>query len=288
MMESRGGVNQGNNAITSAPDGIPDQTHIPNRQPSLASPRSNSSDQQKLYTVDEDVITASSRQNAHGTLENGETLAKDDPYALRGFKRDSKGTKATQQAPQRKDRKIKRYYNRQNALIDAYLGSSNEEALEIEDTLANGGKVKFAVNASFVCNFFLFVIQMYAAVSTGSLALFATAADAFVSICLQEIKCSNTNQTPQIDLVSSLVMLVTSRLAAKPNIRKYPVVRRLYCLCSTRFLIELQSDNFRFPGPKTSRDCWDYPLLCSDDHCLCTADCMHYSDAHWSTADSID
>lgn len=71
-------------------------------------------------------------------------------------------------------------YNRQNALIDAYLGSTDEESLEIEDNLKNGGKVKFAVNASFVCNLFLFIIQTYGAISTGSLALFATAADAFV------------------------------------------------------------------------------------------------------------
>jgi len=80
-------------------------------------------------------------------------------------------------------------YNRQNALIDAYLGSTDEESLEIEDNLQNGGKVKFAVNASFVCNFFLFVIQTYAAVSTGSLALFATAADAFVSNICNEVTC---------------------------------------------------------------------------------------------------
>lgn len=30
--------------------------------------------------------------------------------------------------------------------------------------------------------------------------------------------------TNQMDLVSSIVMLITSRLAAKPNIRKFPVV----------------------------------------------------------------
>lgn len=31
----------------------------------------------------------------------------------------------------------------------------------------------------------------------------------------------------QMDLVSSIVMLVTSRLAAKPNVRKFPVVRMI-------------------------------------------------------------
>jgi hypothetical protein len=81
-----------------------------------------------------------------------------------------------------KARGVKKYYNRQNALIDAYLNSSEEEATEVEDTLQNGWKVKLAVNGSFSVNCFLFIIQIYAAVSTGSLSLFGTAADAFVSL----------------------------------------------------------------------------------------------------------
>lgn len=119
------------------------------------------------------------------SLEAGQVAPSDDPYLLRGYIRDTVQNKSTQQViptrAGRKQKKIKKYYNRQNALIDAYLGSGEEEQFEINDTLKNGGKVKFAVNASFVCNFFLFIIQMYAAVSTGSLSLFATAADAFVS-----------------------------------------------------------------------------------------------------------
>lgn len=104
-----------------------------------------------------------------------------DPYALRGQKREKHTyRKEDTGLSQRRHKKVKKYYNRQNALIDAYLNSADEEALEIEDNLKNGGKVRFAVNASFVCNFCLFVIQLYAAISTGSLALFATAADAFV------------------------------------------------------------------------------------------------------------
>lgn len=45
----------------------------------------------------------------------------------------------------------------------------------------NGPKIKFAQRGSFVVNVCLFIIQLYAAVSTRSLSLFATAADAFVS-----------------------------------------------------------------------------------------------------------
>lgn len=115
----------------------------------------------------------------------GITKIPSDPFSLANQKRPSvditsKSIKTTY--PHGKTKKIKKYYNRQNALIDGYLGSNDEEALEISDNLKNGGKVKFAIRGSFTVNFFLFIIQMYAAVSTGSLALFGTAADAFVSL----------------------------------------------------------------------------------------------------------
>lgn len=123
-----------------------------------------------------------------------------DPYALRGHKREKYTYRKEETGlSQRRHKKVKKYYNRQNALIDAYLSSADEEALELQDNLKNGGKVRFAVNASFVCNACLFVIQLYAAISTGSLALFATAADAFVgvssSIMLrQSANCSVSNR----------------------------------------------------------------------------------------------
>lgn len=112
-----------------------------------------------------------------------------DPYSLRALKQDSPAdNKRTSLIKQRQQRKVKKYYNRQNALIDAYLSSADEEANEVQDMLKNGGKVRFAVNASFVCNFCLFVIQLYAAISTGSLSLFATAADAFVRHCIHPLR----------------------------------------------------------------------------------------------------
>ena len=126
-------------------------------------------------------------------------------------------------------KQMKKFYTRQNALIDQFLQSGDEERLAALDTIEFGPKVKFAVNASFLVNFFLFIIQMYAAISTGSLSLFATAADAFM------------------DLVSSVVMLITSRLAARPSIYKYPVGRTrietigiiMFCCLMTTVAIQL-------------------------------------------------
>lgn len=131
--------------------------------------------------------------------------------------------------PDANKRHMKKFYTRQNALIDQFLQSGDEERLAALDTMENGPKVKFAVNASFVVNFCLFVIQLYAAISTGSLSLFATAADAFM------------------DLVSSIVMLITSRMAARPSVYKYPVGRTrietigiiMFCCLMTTVAIQL-------------------------------------------------
>ncbi|KAL6702731.1 hypothetical protein ACN47E_001013 [Coniothyrium glycines] len=140
--------------------------------------------------------------------------------------------------PLGKPKHMKKFYTRQNALIDQFLQSGDEERLEALDNLENGPKVRFAVNASFVVNFCLFIIQLYAAISTGSLSLFATAADAFM------------------DLVSSCVMLVTSRMAARPSVYKYPVGRTrietigiiMFCCLMTTVAIQLIIESGRALG----------------------------------------
>lgn len=134
--------------------------------------------------ADEVIISTDSTQHGQDPNKGQSTVDVDsrDPYSLRDSRIDSGELAVTiDKLSTRKQTRVKKYYNRQNALIDAYLGSTDEEALEVEDGRKNGSKVRFAVNASFVCNFCLFVIQLYAAISTGSPALFATAADAFVS-----------------------------------------------------------------------------------------------------------
>ncbi|KAH8178699.1 cation efflux family protein [Sarocladium implicatum] len=132
-------------------------------------------------------------------------------------------------------RKVRKFYTRQNQLIDQFLNVDDEERLKVEEDEKNAGKVKFAIWASFVLNLALFLIQLYAAVSTGSLALFATATDAFM------------------DFVSSLVMLTTSRMAARPSIYKYPVGRTrietigviLFCCLMTTVAVQLLIESGR-------------------------------------------
>ncbi|KAK0617079.1 hypothetical protein B0T14DRAFT_435753, partial [Immersiella caudata] len=130
-----------------------------------------------------------------------------DPLSYRQFKRQNTSSKQIKaEHPAGNKKKIKKYYTRQNELIDKFLGAEDEEANKIEEDVRYKPKIKFAVNASFTVNLLLFIIQLYAAISTGSLALFATAADAFM------------------DLVSSFVMLVTSRMAARASVYKYPLL----------------------------------------------------------------
>lgn len=73
--------------------------------------------------------------------------------------------------PKGDKKRIKKYYTRQNRLIDQFLGAEDEEANKIEEDVKYKPKIKFAVNASFTVNLFLFAIQMYAAISTGSLSV---------------------------------------------------------------------------------------------------------------------
>jgi hypothetical protein len=140
--------------------------------------------------------TQEAKDNATVTVDSmGDPM---DPLDLKRHRRENISQKQMKaDFPLAKPKHMKKFYNRQNALIDQFLQSGDEERLAALDQVQNGPKVKFAVNASFIVNFFLFIIQMYAAISTGSLSLFATAADAFM------------------DLVSSVVMLVTSRLAQR-------------------------------------------------------------------------
>ncbi|KAH8701196.1 cation efflux family-domain-containing protein [Phaeosphaeriaceae sp. PMI808] len=162
-----------------------------------------------------------------------------DPLNLKRHLREGISQKQMKvEHPLAKPRHMKKFYTRQNALIDQFLQSGDEERLAALDQLENGPNVKFAVNASFVVNFFLFVIQMYAAISTGSLSLFATAADAFM------------------DLVSSCVMLATSRMAARPSVYKYPVGRTrietigiiMFCCLMTTVAIQLIIESGRALG----------------------------------------
>lgn len=95
-----------------------------------------------------------------------------DPLNIGRHRRDDVTLKQLQiDHPKANKRQLREFYRNQNKLINHYLGVDDEERLQVEEDARLGPKIKFAINASFTVNFCLFVIQLYAAVSTGSLSV---------------------------------------------------------------------------------------------------------------------
>ncbi|KNC97423.1 cation diffusion facilitator family transporter [Spizellomyces punctatus DAOM BR117] len=93
------------------------------------------------------------------------------------------------------------FYERQNELIDDLLRPPDTRE---EGEAKNLVKLKVAVYGSLLANICLFALQLVAAILSGSLALFATTADAFM------------------DLASSAVLVYTGRAALSQNFHQYP------------------------------------------------------------------
>ncbi|KAF3342776.1 hypothetical protein VD0002_g3814 [Verticillium dahliae] len=192
-----------------------------------------------LATASDDKITPAIVGDADVSTVQSSTagmINRPDPMDFGRHRRDNVNKKQMAiDHPKGNKRKLTKFYTRQNELIDQFLGADDEERLKVEEDEKNQPKIQFAIWASFVLNFLLFVIQLYAAVSTGSLALFATATDAFM------------------DFVSSLVMLVTSALAVRPSVYKYPVGRTrietigiiLFCCLMTTVAVQLLIESGR-------------------------------------------
>ncbi|KAI1772305.1 hypothetical protein F4818DRAFT_182044 [Hypoxylon cercidicola] len=192
--------------------------------------------------------------DAHAATSSAAEVNPADPLNFGRHRRENVSRRQMKiEHPNGNKKELKKFYTRQNELIDQFLGADDEERLQVEEDARVAPKIKFAVNASFTVNFCLFVIQMYAAVSTGSLSLFATAADAFM------------------DLVSSFVMLITSRLAARASVYKYPVGRTrietigiiLFCALMTTVAIQLLIESARTlgGGPNESEQLQIIPIV---------------------------
>ncbi|KAG0166010.1 hypothetical protein DFQ30_007692 [Apophysomyces sp. BC1015] len=101
-------------------------------------------------------------------------------------------------------RKVQQFYHEQNNLIDDMLGPLDPEDAETKEKQLL--KLKIAIYGSVFANVILFALQLVAAITSGSLSIFATMADSFM------------------DLLSSVVLMWTARQAAKINLMKYPAI----------------------------------------------------------------
>ncbi|KAI1320951.1 hypothetical protein EDD11_009274 [Mortierella claussenii] len=104
----------------------------------------------------------------------------------------------------RSSKKVKEYYRNQNELITELLDppERREGAAELEEK--NQLKLKIAIYGSVGVNVLLFLLQLYAAISSKSLSLFATMADSFM------------------DLLSGVILMYAARASTKSNWFKYP------------------------------------------------------------------
>ncbi|KAF9356045.1 hypothetical protein BGX26_005808 [Mortierella sp. AD094] len=101
-------------------------------------------------------------------------------------------------------KKVKEFYREQNELITDLLDppEGREGAAELEEK--NQVKLKIAIYGSVGVNVLLFLLQLYAAISSKSLSLFATMADSFM------------------DLLSGVILMYAARASTKSNWFKYP------------------------------------------------------------------
>lgn len=140
--------------------------------------------------IDAKVDNGSSQQEQSAAPPSPSALAFGngllDPLDIGRHRRDDVTLKQLQiEYPKANKRELRKFYRNQNKLINHYLGVDDEERMQVEEDARLGPKIKFAINASFTVNFCLFVIQLYAAISTGSLSVGTTPCSARLRLLLR-------------------------------------------------------------------------------------------------------
>ncbi|KAK2045301.1 cation efflux family protein [Colletotrichum somersetense] len=124
------------------------------------------------------------------------TSRKRDPTSNGGGRRTS---------PWRQSHKVQQFYETQNAAIQRMLKSVDEHVAEARQEAGDDQlQFRIAVWGSFAANVALTALQLYAAISTGSLSLITTMADAI------------------FDPLSNLTLILASRAIRRVNPRRFP------------------------------------------------------------------
>ncbi|GJJ72167.1 hypothetical protein EMPS_04524 [Entomortierella parvispora] len=122
-----------------------------------------------------------------------------DPMSLASKRMSEEQIEAIQSSKQVKD-----FYREQNELITDLLDPPEGREGHAEQEERNQVKLKIAIYGSVGVNVLLFLLQLYAAISSKSLSLFATMADSFM------------------DLLSGVILMYAARASTKSNWFKYP------------------------------------------------------------------
>lgn len=131
-------------------------------------------------------------------------------------------------APKRDARKVRGFYKNQNAAIERMLKSVEEHRAEArqehgEDQL----KFKIAIWGSFAANVILAILQLYAAISSGSLSLITSMADAV------------------FDPLSNLTLILSNRAIKRVDPRRFPAGKaRLETVGNILFCMLMTSVSF--------------------------------------------
>ncbi|KAJ1923181.1 hypothetical protein IWQ60_006036 [Tieghemiomyces parasiticus] len=199
---------------------------------------SNHPDTARYGSAATDVTTSANAGTNwnHNVQDNAASLNGAIPYDPLNLSQCRKTTAELEQIRQTRPAAVYKFYVKQNDHIDDLLTADRENrfsgtvtpvdaelganavAVDITGQPARFGgssdpnpkltadlaRVRMAVNISVAVNVILFATQLVAAVLSGSLSLFATMADAFM------------------DLMSSVILLMTSRAMARRNHVKYP------------------------------------------------------------------
>jgi cation diffusion facilitator family transporter len=143
----------------------------------------------------------------------------DDPYQLRSKLKSNDEIQAIQaNTGRRRDactpsygkkkwqaKKVQGFYEKQNQNIERLLKSVDEHRREAKDVHTdNQLKYKIAVTGSFIANVILAILQVYGAVSSGSLSLFTTMADAL------------------FDPLSNITLILSNRAINRVDPRRFP------------------------------------------------------------------
>ncbi|ADV23950.1 cation diffusion facilitator 1 [Cryptococcus gattii Ru294] len=134
----------------------------------------------------------------------GREAGEKDPYSLRTKMIGEDKIKALRQR-KTGGSKLASFYESQNEHINDLLKPMSAHSAEAaQDAENNALKVKIAVNASLVANTALAILQLYAAISSMSLALFASCIDA-------------------VDPFANLILWLAHRRSDRANENKWPV-----------------------------------------------------------------
>lgn len=148
------------------------------------------------YGDENDPYQLASKLKTSGELDliRANTSRKREIYGVTAFNKES-----------RKARRIQRFYENQNEKIERWLKPVDEH-VRLAKQLEGKNHLKYvlAVRGSFAANVVLAVLQLFAAISSGSLALLATMADAV------------------FDPLSNVTLMISNRAVNKVDSRTYP------------------------------------------------------------------